>query len=215
MQIFICFLIHNLISTTQSRFKFGLNQINNSSKCFRKIFSTIYPIFYTQKNTDFLLFTKIGVYILGWSRRESNPRPNMEPMCFLHAYPWHICRPKARLMAANLRLIPLISKSLPDLTISIPDLRAPPYRLASEKEQSGDVLSLPLWRGLSQLTILRFRQQERSYFRQINFRCQVYYRAKASLLCMLTHRLYTLSNPVDPIFISVVTFISSWRDGMK
>ena len=43
------------------------------------------------------------------------------------------------------------------------------------------------------------RQQERSYFRQINFWCRVYYRAKASLLCMLTHRFYMLSNPVDPL----------------
>ena len=32
MQIFICFLIHNLISTTQSRLKFGLNRVSGFSR---------------------------------------------------------------------------------------------------------------------------------------------------------------------------------------
>lgn len=32
------------------------------------------------------------VFIFSWNRRESNPGPNKEPICFLHAYLFFNCR---------------------------------------------------------------------------------------------------------------------------
>jgi len=42
-----------------------------------------------------------------------------------------------------------ISETAQGSWLPIPDLPAPPYRSVSEKGQSGDVLSSPLWHRLS------------------------------------------------------------------
>ena len=66
-------------------------------------------------------------------------------------------------------LVSKISEISRDSQSPIPDLPAPPCRLVSGRRQSGDVLSLQLLRRLSVIYCTSIRQQERSYFRHLNF----------------------------------------------
>ena len=86
----------------------------------------------------------------GWSWRESNPRPNEEAICFLHAYP---CIGFRAVAGAGQPTDALSSKCL---TVgarppqAIPDFPAPPCRRASGRELPGDVSSQHLVPRLSQ-----------------------------------------------------------------
>ena len=85
-----------------------------------------------------------------WSWRESNPRPNEEAICFLHAY---LCIGFRATAGAELPTFAFSSKRL---TVgarppqAIPDFPAPPYRRASGRELPGDVSSQHLVPRLSQ-----------------------------------------------------------------
>ena len=97
-----------------------------------------------------------------------NPRPNVELMCFLHAYSRLGFRAPAGSGPPTVALASKISNAARGSWHSIPDLTAPLDRGVSEKGLSGDVLSLQLLRGLSVIYCTSIRQQERSYFRHLN-----------------------------------------------
>ena len=86
---------------------------------------------------------------LGWSWRDSNPRPNAELMSFLHAYLRFDCRVQTRPKPPICTLVSKFSSSARNWPLTISDIIAPPFRNASEQQQPGDVLSPQLLRRLS------------------------------------------------------------------
>ena len=72
-------------------------------------------------------------FLKKWSWRESNPRPNEEVICFLHAYPQTWFSNKSRIRATDFYLSFLILQKFRSTTSTIPDLFAPPDRAASGK----------------------------------------------------------------------------------
>lgn len=104
-----------------------------------------------------------------WRWRDLNPRPNAELMCFLHAYSLIDFRDVAGQRQPTAPLSSKISEAYRGNQPPIPDLPAPPCRLVSGRRQSGDVLSLQLLRRLSVIYYSSIRQQERKYFRHLNF----------------------------------------------
>ena len=80
-----------------------------------------------------------------WRWRESNPRPNSEPIRLLHAY----LRLSFRIRAGPKPPIPilfrLVSEKIPDLLSPIPDIAASPIPLSFRTRAGGDVTSQPLW----------------------------------------------------------------------
>lgn len=65
-----------------------------------------------------------------WTRRESNPRPNGETTCFLHAYLRFDFRTPARPKLPTDALSPLSFTGCTGLHPAIPDLSAPPVQVA-------------------------------------------------------------------------------------
>ena len=83
---------------------------------------------------------------LGWSWRDSNPRPNAELMSFLHAYPQVGFRVSPGPWPPTGTLSSKFSAGGRGVDLPIPDLTAPPCRLVSGRRQSGDVSSAQLLR---------------------------------------------------------------------
>ncbi len=87
-----------------------------------------------------------GGGLLLWRWRDSNPRPNVELMCFLRAYFQVGFRTRAGMEPPTRVLSPKVSEASRSSWFPIPDIPAPPVRLASENGQPGDVSSLQLLR---------------------------------------------------------------------
>ena len=96
-----------------------------------------------------------------------NPRPNVELICFLHAYSLLGFRSVAGKRQPTAPLSFKISETPQGEVNPIPDLPAPPVRLVSGLRQSGDVLSLQLLRRLSLIYCTSIKQQERKNFRHL------------------------------------------------
>lgn len=99
--------------------------------------------------------------VLWWTRRGSNPRPNREPPSFLHAYPCLYCRATPRPRPPSAAVSSKISTLPRGRQTSIPDIPAPPYQAASEKERLGDVSS-PHIVGRDKADLLYFNQAARA-----------------------------------------------------
>ena len=76
-----------------------------------------------------------------WSWRDSNPRPNEELICFLHAYLRLDFRVAARPKPPTTTLFPKFSSDVRDFRQTISDISAPPDRNASKPQLPGDVSS--------------------------------------------------------------------------
>ena len=96
-----------------------------------------------------------------------NPRPNMEPMCFLHAYFRLGFRNVAGSEQPTANLASKTSGDSRDKNSPISEIPAPPYRNASEKGQSGDVSFPQLLQKYRLIYYPSIRQRERSYFRHL------------------------------------------------
>jgi hypothetical protein len=97
-----------------------------------------------------------------WSWRESNPRPNMEVICFLHAY---FCLIFVACQLQNNLTGPyflFVSPSGRNNLQTSPGLRAPPYRVGTGPYRPGDVSSrhmcreIPLLAGLLKLLLFAY-----------------------------------------------------------
>ena len=97
-----------------------------------------YPIRYTFSTSFKPLTYKLTLYFL-WSWRESNPRPNKEPIRFLHAYPSFGFRTSARPEPPTGVLASLDFGKLSKPNLPILDISAPPVRHASGKKGSREM----------------------------------------------------------------------------
>ena len=137
-----------------------------------------------------------------WRWRDLNPRPNVELICFLHAYSLLVFRSVTGKRQPIAPLSSKISETPQGEVNPIPDLPAPPVRLVSGLRQSGDVLSLQLLRRLSQVYYTSTRQQERKNFRHLkNLMSQIRERSHHCSSCLHTTstRCQNRSSPIIPL----------------
>lgn len=153
--------------------------------------------------------------LVRWSWRDSNPRPNVEPMSFLHAY-LHLGfrvaagmgRPTAALSSKSFGRLSRLSASYSRFNCTALSIRLGTWTI-------GRCLVPATVAGIKPIYCASIRQRERSCFRHLNFDVPDL-RAWASWLCMLTHRLYTLSKPVNPVSLrSAVTKLAISGDMAK
>ena len=136
--------------------------------------------------------------MVGWSWRESNPRPNRETICFLHAYSslWFSNHDKT--WTTNHDLISWISSACRSSTQTISDYPAPLYLPDSEQHPEERCLVPSPSKGIKPVIYCTsIRQRERICFRQLNFWPNGLWSLQSSLR-MLTYHLSPLSNPVNP-----------------
>ena len=138
------------------------------------------------------------LFLILWSWRESNPRPNRETIRFLHAYSSLHFRDAAR---PGPPTTPLSSKSSSlsrGFQETISDCPAPLYLPDSEQHpEERCLVPSPSERIKPVNYCTSFRQRERTLFRQLIFRPNGLWSIQSSLR-MLTYHLSLLSNPVNP-----------------
>ena len=135
-----------------------------------------------------------------WSWRDSNPRPNGETVCFLHAYLGLHFRATARPKPPTATLSP---ESHPDIGACLNYSR---FTCAADSRRfgttslerrlvpsPGDGIKLKIY-------YTSIKQRERNCFRQLIW-WPLIFRSKQPTLRVLTYHFYPLSNPVNPIMV--------------
>jgi hypothetical protein len=132
-----------------------------------------------------------------WSWRGSNPRPYMEVICFLHAYPCLIvgtCQLQGNLADPYFLFV---SPSDRNNLQASPGLRAPPYRVGSGLDRPGDVSS----RHMCQ-EILPFGKKCLSYFYSLMLRERNCFRLLLFCDTVQVTRHHTLHAYITPLMLS-------------
>ena len=138
---------------------------------------------------------KVLHYRLKWRQRDSNPRPNKEPICFLHAYLGLRFRAIARPKPPTIGLSAKVSNPHRSLRILF---RVFPRRLVLSARELGlerRLVQAPCTR-IMRSTILRLRSE--SYSIVASYSLRMIFTSVSSKLGVLTYSIYLLSKPDSP-----------------
>ena len=139
-------------------------------------------------------------FFIPWRWRDSNSRPNEELICFLHVYLRLHCRGRARPKPPT-HPYPLKFRLRPEAYLKLSPILLH-HLIGTLRSHSIRVMSRPAtFAGIKlESTILRLKQRERNYFRQLIVRC-LRFKCKPTMHYMLTNHFYPLSKPVIPMVL--------------
>ena len=143
-----------------------------------------------------------------WTRRESNPRPNEEAICFLHAYHCLGFRAQARPVPPTYALSSKNFIPIARPTGTISDFSAPPVQDASERLALGWCLVPAPCAGIKPIYYTSIKQREQTCFRQLN--CW-----KPRLKCPLSGALRAYIPPRPAVKSSLARFFKRSVGGIE
>ena len=134
-----------------------------------------------------------------WSWWDSNPRPNSETICFLHAYSSLLFSWRSKTWTTNYDLILLISLPQRGLRKPFPTVLHRWFLRFGKTSSERCLVALPC-NAIKPVTYCTsVRQRERNYFRQLNFR-SLCLRSKPTRLRVLTYHFICCQIQSTPVW---------------